>query len=212
VIGDVSIGKFSSIWYGATVRGDVEKVTIGSKTSIGDRSVVHVAKIHATHPTIIGDNVTICPGAVVHACTLQDSCMIGSNAQVLDGSVVESNSIVAPGSVVTSGTIVSSGCLYSGAPAKEVRKLTEAELASILESADDNLELAIDHEVECSKNYKQIAYDEDEYFDKKFRDEETNPRMEEKTGDILGQGEPGRIFDTTLSHPEKIGEQINKNN
>ena len=132
VIGNVTLGEASSVWYGAIVRGDVNHVKIGTASSIGDRAVVHVAKIQGDSPTIIGDHVTISAGALVHAATLKDSVVIGEMAQVLDGAVVESNSIVAPASVVTPGTTVKSGELWAGTPAKKVRELTEEEKIGIV--------------------------------------------------------------------------------
>ena len=77
-----------SVWYGATVRGDVNNVKIGSKTSIGDRAVVHVAKIQGDLPTKIGDNVTIGAGAIVHAFTIDDLVVVGESAQVMDGASI----------------------------------------------------------------------------------------------------------------------------
>mmetsp|Transcript_12072 Transcript_12072/g.25162 ORF Transcript_12072/g.25162 Transcript_12072/m.25162 type:complete len:289 (-) Transcript_12072:269-1135(-) len=206
VIGDVAIGKNSSVWYGATIRGDVNKVTIGDNTSIGDRAVVHVAKIQGDFPTIIGDNVTVGPGATIHAATLMSSCVIGASAQVLDGSVVESNSIVAPGSVVTPGTKIPTGELWSGSPAKSERKLTDDELAGIPGSADSTKDLAILHALECAKDYKQVAEDEELYEDNLERHPDYYARGSEDDapdGDVLGQGAPGRIFDSTLTHPEE---------
>eukprot|EP00567_Pseudictyota_dubia_P007652 CAMPEP_0197448454 /NCGR_PEP_ID=MMETSP1175-20131217/17517_1 /TAXON_ID=1003142 /ORGANISM="Triceratium dubium, Strain CCMP147" /LENGTH=291 /DNA_ID=CAMNT_0042980207 /DNA_START=15 /DNA_END=890 /DNA_ORIENTATION=- len=205
MIGDVSLGKNSSVWYGATVRGDVNKVSIGENSSIGDRAVVHVAKIQGDFPTIIGNNVTVGPGAIIHAATLKDSCVVGASAQVLDGAVVESNSVVSPGSVVTPGTTVKTGEIWAGTPAKAVGKLTEEEVASILESADSTAGLASAHAVECAKDYKQLAADEEAYEDKELRDPDywqPDPK-EGDFGDVLGQGAPGRIFDSTLSNPEE---------
>jgi gamma-carbonic anhydrase len=132
VIGNVSIGEASSVWYGAIVRGDVNHVKIGNASSIGDRAVVHVAKIQGDAPTVIGNHVTVSAGALVHAATLKDSVVVGEMAQVLDGATVESNSIVAPASIVTPGTTVGSGELWAGAPAKKVRALTEEEKIGIV--------------------------------------------------------------------------------
>jgi len=131
VIGNVTIGEHSSVWYGATVRGDVNTLKIGSKTSVGDRAVVHVAKIQGDHPTYIGDNVTIGACAIVHACTIEDLVVIGESAKIMDGASVSTNSIIAPASIVTPGTKVPSGELWSGSPAKKVRSLTADEIASI---------------------------------------------------------------------------------
>jgi gamma-carbonic anhydrase len=193
-----------SVWYGATVRGDVNKVTVGSKTSIGDRAVVHVAKIQGDHPTLIGDHVTIGAGAVIHACTIQDFVMIGESAQVLDGATVESNSIISAGSVVTPGTKIPSGELWAGSPAKKVRALTSTEIASIAESAHETLELAYLHSVENSKDYKQLIMEEEDRLDKKMRGDEAwfDPNAPDPN-DVLGMGVPGRIFNSTLTHPEE---------
>jgi gamma-carbonic anhydrase len=196
-----------SVWYGAILRGDVNKVTIGDKTSIGDRAVVHVAKIQGDFPTDIGNFVTIGAGALVHAATLKDSVIIGESAQVLDGSVVESNSIVAPSSVVTPGTTVTGGQLWAGSPARMVRALTEAEIAGIAERASDTVLLASKHAVENAKDYKQIL-EEEELADIEMYMDESAPRKEARDpSDVLGQGHPGRIFRSILSHPEEAHKQ-----
>lgn len=206
VVGDVIIGSNSSVWYGATVRGDVHKISIGDYTSVGDRAVIHVAKIQGDFPTIIGNNVTIGAGAIVHAATVKDSCIIGPSAQVLDGSVLESNTIVAPGAVVTPGTVCKGGFLYAGSPAKEVRELTAEEIASIVQTSDESSELACLHAIECAKDAAQVQEDIDKYEDLAERDPDywqkpTQKEIDEL--DVLGQGVPGRIFDSTLTHPEK---------
>jgi len=203
VIGNVTIGEHSSVWYGATVRGDVNSVKIGSKTSIGDRAVVHVAKIQGDHPTKIGDNVTIGAGAIVHACSIDDLVVIGESAQVMDGASVKSNSIVAPASIVTPGTTVPSGELWSGSPAKKERALTSEEIAEISESAHDVLELAYLHSVENSKDYKQLIEEEEDRLDRKLRKKAWFDPNIPDPDDVLGQGVPGRIFNSTLTNPEE---------
>mmetsp|Transcript_4081 Transcript_4081/g.9739 ORF Transcript_4081/g.9739 Transcript_4081/m.9739 type:complete len:285 (+) Transcript_4081:118-972(+) len=203
VIGNVTIGEHSSVWYGATVRGDVNSVKIGSKTSIGDRAVVHVAKIQGDHPTKIGDNVTVGAGAIVHACTLEDLVVIGESAQVMDGATVKSNSIVAPASIVTPGTTVPSGELWAGSPAKKERALTSEEIAEISESAHDTLELAYLHSVENSKDYKQLIEEEEDRLDRKLRKKAWFDPNIPDPDDVLGQGVPGRIFNSTLTNPEE---------
>lgn len=211
VIGDVTIGAKSSIWYGATVRGDVNKVQIGANSNIGDHAVIHVAKIQNDFPTLIGNNVTVGPAAMVHAATLADDVVIGASAQVLDGAVVESQVVIAPGSVVTPGTVVTGGHLWSGSPAKKIRELTPDEIKSISESAEDLSALALQHAFECDKDYKQLAEDEELYDDEQERDLDYWKRDEGgDDGDVLGQGAPGRIFDSTLSHPERAVEKMNK--
>jgi carbonic anhydrase/acetyltransferase-like protein (isoleucine patch superfamily) len=201
---------YLSIWYGATVRGDVNKVTIGENTSIGDRAVVHVAKIQGDHMTSIGNNVTVGPCALIHAATVKDSSVVGASAQVMDGSVVETHSMIAPGSVVTPGTTVASGELWAGSPAKKVRALTADEIASIAAMATDKTEMATLHAVECSKDYKQLAEDEEQYEDNRIRDEDYWQQGATDDGDVLGQGAPGRIFDSTLTHPEEGLKMKNK--
>mmetsp|Transcript_3561 Transcript_3561/g.3985 ORF Transcript_3561/g.3985 Transcript_3561/m.3985 type:complete len:283 (-) Transcript_3561:181-1029(-) len=203
VIGNVTIGEHSSVWYGATVRGDVNTVKIGSKTSIGDRAVVHVAKIQGDHPTKIGDNVTIGAGAIVHACTIEDLVVIGESAQIMDDASVSSTSIIAPAAIVTPGTKVPSGELWSGSPAKKVRSLTSNEIASISESAHDTLELAYLHAVENSKGYKQLIEEEEDRLDRKLRKKSWFDPNVPDPDDVLGQGVPGRIFNSTLTNPEE---------
>lgn len=185
------------------MRGDVNKVTIGENTSIGDRAVVHVAKIQGDFSTSIGSNVTVGPCALIHAATVKDSCVVGASAQLMDGSEVETHSMIAPGSVVTPGTKVASGELWAGSPAKKVRALTADEIASIAVTATDKVEMATLHAAECNKDYKQIAEDEDEYQDAQIRDVDYWQQVPPDDGDVLGQGMPGRIFNSTLTHPEE---------
>eukprot|EP00594_Rhizosolenia_setigera_P019379 CAMPEP_0178957848 /NCGR_PEP_ID=MMETSP0789-20121207/11187_1 /TAXON_ID=3005 /ORGANISM="Rhizosolenia setigera, Strain CCMP 1694" /LENGTH=277 /DNA_ID=CAMNT_0020640233 /DNA_START=94 /DNA_END=927 /DNA_ORIENTATION=+ len=207
VIGDVTIGNNSSVWYGATVRGDVNKVTIGDNSSVGERAVIHVAKIQGDFATKIGNDVTIGAGAIIHAATLEGQTIVGPSAQILDGSVVESETIIAPGAVVTPGTTVKTGTFWEGNPAKESRKLTEAEIKSITECSADILDEAIAHEEECAKDAYQVAEDLHQYEDNMFRDESYwQPGQDYEDDDVEGQGVPGRIFDSTLTHPERAGE------
>jgi carbonic anhydrase/acetyltransferase-like protein (isoleucine patch superfamily) len=205
VIGDVSLGSNSSIWYGATVRGDVNKITIGENTSVGDRAVIHVAKIQGDFPSIIGNNVTIGPGAIVHAATLKDGSVVGPSAQVLDGALVEKNAIVGPGAVVTPGSIVKEGEYWLGSPAKMVRKVTADELQTSSANSTDTLELARLHAIECNKYLAQLTKDQEVYEDKMYRDPDYwQPSDEQREkGDVLGQGSPGLIFDSVLTNPEE---------
>lgn len=205
VIGDVSLGSNSSIWYGATVRGDVNKITIGENTSVGDRAVIHVAKIQGDFPSIIGNNVTIGPGAIVHAATLKDGSVVGPSAQVLDGALIEKNAIVGPGAVVTPGSIVKEGEYWLGSPAKMVRKVTADELQTSSANSTDTLELARLHAIECNKDLAQLTKDQEVYEDKMYRDPDYwQPSDEQREkGDVLGQGSPGLIFDSVLTNPEE---------
>lgn len=209
VVGDVSIGSHSSVWYGATIRGDGKKVSIGNYTSIGDRSLVHIAKIQSDNGTAIGDHVTIGSGAIIHAATVGDYSHIGPSAQVLDGSKVGKHCILAPGSVLGMNKEIPDGELWSGSPAKKVRALTKEELEFVQESPGDILELALLHAEECGKDYEQVKKDDEDYQDSVERDPDYfQPSDDDRNeGSVLGQGQPGRIFDTTLSHPEKAAKQ-----
>ncbi|KAJ0404242.1 hypothetical protein P43SY_000642 [Pythium insidiosum] len=159
VIGDVKIGKGSSVWYGATVRGDVNFITIGENTNIQDHAVVHVAKIHQDIPTKIGSNVTIGPSAIIHACTIKDHCIIGTGAQVLDGAVVEAKSIVTAGSIVTYGKKIPSGQLWSGVPARYLRDLTAEEIEFMKQCSLEYAELSQVHATECDKTFEEVEAD-----------------------------------------------------
>ncbi|RLN86929.1 hypothetical protein BBJ28_00010508 [Nothophytophthora sp. Chile5] len=163
VIGDVKVGKGSSIWYGATVRGDVNYITIGENTNIQDQAVVHVAKIHKDIPTKIGNNVTVGPAAIVHACTIHDHCIIGTGAQVLDGAVVGENSIVTAGSIVTYGKQVPSGQLWSGVPARYLRDLTAEEMQFMQQCSLEYAQLAEQHAVECAKSFEEYEGDKERF-------------------------------------------------
>jgi carbonic anhydrase/acetyltransferase-like protein (isoleucine patch superfamily) len=205
VIGDVSLGQNSSVWYGATVRGDVHKITIGENTAIMDRAVIHVAKIQGDYPSIIGNHVTVGPGAIVHAATLMDGSVVGPSAQVLDGAIVEKNAIVGPGAVVTPGSVVKAGEYWLGSPAKVVRKVTPEESRIAMETCLETLELARLHAFENSKDLAQLTKDEEAYEDAMYRDPDYFQPSDEasRKGDVLGQGSPGLIFDNVLTNPEE---------
>ena len=133
VIGDVEIGDDSSIWFGAVVRGDVNYIRIGKCTSIQDGSVVHVTI--KTHPTIIGNYVTVGHNVNLHGCVVKDNCLIGIGAIILDGAVINENSIVAAGTLVPPGKEFPPGVLIMGFPAKVVRELSEEEIKNLKEHA-----------------------------------------------------------------------------
>src|SRR5512138_2217559 len=133
VTGDVEIGEESSIWFGTIVRGDVNHVRIGARTNVQDQSVVHVTG--KTHPTAIGDDVTVGHRAVLHGCTVHDRCLVGIGAIVLDGAVVGPDAMIGAGALVPPGMVVPPGKLVLGAPAKVKRDLTADELAALRSSA-----------------------------------------------------------------------------
>ncbi len=133
VIGDVTIGRGSSIWFGCTVRGDVHEIRIGEDTNIQDHSVIHVTS--GKFGTYIGSGITVGHGAILHACRLEDGCFIGMAATVMDGAVVESGAMVAAGALVTPGKRVKAGELWAGNPAKFLRPLRPEEIAHFATSA-----------------------------------------------------------------------------
>jgi carbonic anhydrase/acetyltransferase-like protein (isoleucine patch superfamily) len=133
VVGDVTIGDRSSLWFGVVARGDVDRIEIGSETNIQDNSILHLRE---GMPLTIGDRVTVGHGARLHACTVEKECLIGINAVVLDGATVSTHSMVAAGSVVTPGTEVPPGAVFMGSPASFERNLREDELDMIHESAE----------------------------------------------------------------------------
>ena len=134
VIGNVKIGSKSSIWFNTIIRGDVEKIRIGKNTNIQDLTMVHCTT--KGYGTSIGSNVTIGHNCVVHDCRIEDNSLIGMSTTLLDGSVIESGAMVAAGSLVTQGKIVKTGELWSGQPAKFMRKLTSNETKFFQISAD----------------------------------------------------------------------------
>lgn len=129
IIGDVVIGEESSVWFNVTIRGDVNKIRIGDRSNVQDNVCIHV--MNQTGPTLIGNEVTIGHGAVVHGCTIKDRVLVGINATILDKAVIESDVIVAAGTLVPPNKTLESGYLYMGSPAKAARKLSEAEIESI---------------------------------------------------------------------------------
>ncbi len=129
VIGNVTVGEQASIWFGAVLRGDNEPITIGARSNIQDLTLVHVMR--DTHPTVIGDDVTVGHSAVVHGATIEDRCLIGMGAILLNGVRVGSESIVAAGSLLPEGFEVPPRSLVMGSPAKVRRGLTAEEVESI---------------------------------------------------------------------------------
>ncbi len=133
VIGDVEIGEDSSVWFGSVVRGDVNYIRIGKRTNIQDNSVVHVT--HDTHPTIIGDNVTVGHRVVLHGCVLGNNILVGMGAIVMDGVQIEDFVLVGAGALITPNKRIPSGVLVAGVPAKVIRDLRQEEIDMISESA-----------------------------------------------------------------------------
>lgn len=144
VIGDVRIGADSSVWMNVVIRGDVNIIRIGSRTNIQDGTIVHVMR--DTHPTIIGDEVTVGHAALLHGCTIEDRCLIGMGAQLLNGVRIGADSIVAAGTLVTEETTIPPRSLVMGRPGKVKRALTDEEVASILDYAERYVNYKKDYE------------------------------------------------------------------
>ncbi len=135
IIGDVHVGKDSSVWYNTVIRGDVNYIRIGERTNVQDGCLLHVR--HKTNPLIIGSNVTLGHGAIVHGCTLRDYCLIGMGAIVLDNAEINSYTLVAAGAIVLNDAIIPEGVLVAGVPAKVMRRLTDQERTMLEESAQN---------------------------------------------------------------------------
>jgi len=148
VVGDVTLGPSSSVWFGAVVRGDDGPIRIGQGSNVQDGSVIHVSDIHHTN---IGDWVTIGHCVHLHACTLQDECLIGSGAIVLDGATVERHAQIAAGAVVSPGKNVPSGELWAGVPARKLRDLSPEEIATIRQNAEWYIHEVEDYRAELER-------------------------------------------------------------
>ncbi len=133
IIGRVSIGGGSSIWFNSVLRGDINEIIVGKYSNIQDNSVVHV---DFTYPTIIGDYVLVGHKAVLHGCRVGNGSLIGMGAILLDGSRVGENALVAAGAVVREGGEIPDGTLAVGSPARVVRELKPEEIARIREGVD----------------------------------------------------------------------------
>lgn len=139
VIGNVEIGKNSSVWFNAVIRADSDNVKIGENSNVQDNAVIHTSEGFGVE---IGDNVTIGHGAIVHGCTIGNNVMIGMGAIVLNGAKIGNNSIIGAGTLVTQGKIIPEGSLAFGNPMKIVRQLTDDEIKSITDNANSYIKEA----------------------------------------------------------------------
>jgi carbonic anhydrase/acetyltransferase-like protein (isoleucine patch superfamily) len=128
VIGDVTLGDYSSVWYNAVLRGDINRIVVGHHSNVQDNAVLHLADDLAC---IVGNYVTIGHSAIVHACTVGDECLVGMGATILDGAVIGEQSIIGANALITQRTEVPPGSLVLGSPAKIVRSLTAEERQSL---------------------------------------------------------------------------------
>ena len=134
IIGDVTIGEKSSIWFNCVLRGDVDRIEVGARTNIQDGAVVHMDK---NYPAIIGDDVTIGHGAIIHGCTIEDGAMISMGAIILTGAKIGARGIVGAGAVVREGQEIPAESLVVGIPARIRRDVTAEELERMRHGKDD---------------------------------------------------------------------------
>ena len=139
VIGNVTVGKNVGIWYGAVIRADKDRIAIGDRSNIQDNCVVHTSE---GHPTLVGTDVSVGHGAILHGCTIKDRVLVGMGAIVLNGAVVGEDSLIGAGAVVTEGMQVPPGSVVLGVPGKVLKTTTEAQKAHILENAQSYVRLA----------------------------------------------------------------------
>ncbi len=139
VIGDVTLTANVSIWFGAVVRADKDRIVIGEGSNIQDNCVVHTS---AGHPVIIGSNVSVGHGAILHGCTLSDRVLIGMGAIVLNGAIVGEESVIGAGAVVTEGMVVPPGSVIVGVPGKVIKQASDTQKKHIVKNAKAYIELA----------------------------------------------------------------------
>ena len=147
VIGDVTLGRSSSVWYGAVLRGDINRIVVGDYSNIQDNAVLHLAD---DFPCIIGNWVTVGHSAIVHACTVGNECLIGMGATILDGAVIGEQSIVGANALVTQRSVFPPGSLIIGSPAKAVKTLSPEDRAHLRHWAQkyvDNAAYCLEHQI-----------------------------------------------------------------
>ena len=140
LVGRVTIRDGASVWFGAVMRGDTDDLELGEGSNLQDNVVVHA---DPGSPAIIGAGVSVGHGAVIHGCRIEDGCLIGMNATVLNGAVIGAESLVAAGAVVLEGTVVPPRSLVAGVPAKVRRPLTDDEVAGMKRNADTYVARAV---------------------------------------------------------------------
>jgi carbonic anhydrase/acetyltransferase-like protein (isoleucine patch superfamily) len=142
VLGRVEIGADSSVWYQSVLRGDVNFIKIGKRTNIQDHTMIHNS---SDAPCIVGDDVTVGHRVILHGCEIQDGCLVGMGAIVMDHAVLEAGCFLAAGSLVPEGKVLRGGYLYAGSPARERRELTPEEKEFLQQSANHYVRLAEKH-------------------------------------------------------------------
>jgi gamma-carbonic anhydrase len=140
IIGDVTIGEQSSVWYGCILRGDVNYIRIGKRTNIQDATVIHVSS--KTNPTVLEDEITIGHRVTLHGCHVESNCLIGIGSIILDGARIGKNTLVAAGALVTPGVQIPERSLVMGSPAKVKRDLTDEEVEKYSRNWKNYVELS----------------------------------------------------------------------
>ena len=149
VLGEVELGEHTSVWMNAVLRGDVHSIRVGANSNVQDCAVLHGMRYR--HPVVVGDWVTIGHNATVHGCTIEDACLIGMGAVVLNNVRIGEGSIIAAGAVITENTVVAANSLWAGVPAKERRRLDPKDRESILQYARNYLDYTANYLKEREK-------------------------------------------------------------
>lgn len=139
VLGDVTVGDYSSVWFNAVLRGDINRIVVGHHTNVQDNSVFHVAD---EHPCVLGDYVTVGHAAILHACSVGNEVLVGMGARLLDGVIIGDQSIIGAAALVTQGQRIPAGSLVLGTPAKVARRLTPKERGRLKTLAEKYVEIA----------------------------------------------------------------------
>lgn len=142
LIGDVTLGDRASVFYGAVLRADMDRIVIGDRTNLQDNVIMHV---DSGSPAIIGSGVTVGHGAILHGCTVEDGCLIGMGSIIMNRVVIGTGSLVAAGTLIMEGTVVPPRSLIAGVPGKVRRQLTDEEHAGVLKSSETYLEISAKH-------------------------------------------------------------------
>lgn len=202
LVGRVKIGPFSSVWYSAILRGDVSTISVGSFTSIGDRTMIHCSSHPKELPTTIGDNVVVESGCILHGCTLANGSLVGEGSQVMDGASLGEGAALLPGSLLPMGKTVPAGQLWGGSPATFQRQMTPNEIAAIASLAQENAELAVFHARETEKGWEEIEFDEFEWGEVFYRSPHWFQRKRNAT--LTTYDGPGAIAKTDCKPPSLL--------
>lgn len=142
LLGDVRLGEHASVFYGAVLRADLDSITIGANSNLQDGVIAHV---DTGSPMVIGEDVTVGHGAILHGCTVEDGCLIGIRATVLNGAVIGAGSLIAAGAVVLEGTVIPPRSLVAGVPGKVRGELTDEQAERVRANSGSYVELSARH-------------------------------------------------------------------